>query len=531
MSTSDLAAGAEATYIAIETYLRHRQISATLKRTGSLGASHREPVVDVEIDGQSTLYGPVTPERVTPVLDQHFGAGSRGVSPDWVISRKNDRSDYPFLGKQFKVTTRLCGLIDPYSLDDYLAYDGYKALRKVLEMSPEEVVQAIKDSKLRGRGGAGFPTGLKWDFLRKGSVTPKYLICNADEGDPGAFMDRATIEGDPHRLLEGMLIGAYATGATKGYIYVRAEYPLAVNILRNAIRQATEYGVLGKNIFGSGMNFEIVIKEGAGAFVCGEETALMHSIEGKRGMPSMRPPYPAQSGLWGYPSNINNVETLASISSIILNGADWYASLGTEKSGGTKAFALAGAIKNSGLVEVPIGTPLRELIYDIGGGCTEGRQLKAVQLGGPSGGCIPASLMDTIIDYSELQATGAIMGSGGMIVLDDTVSMVNMAHYFLTFTQDESCGKCVPCRVGTRKMLKILERLLNGQGRPQDIGQLEQLCHTVGKSSLCALGQTAPNPVLTTLRYFRDEYEAAVVQNSASPNGQVNPELAAEVQA
>ncbi|RME71347.1 MAG: NADH-quinone oxidoreductase subunit NuoF [Chloroflexi bacterium] len=510
MSTSDIAAGAEATYQALESAVRHRQLPVTLKRTGSLGVSHREPVVEVVENGQSTLYGPVTPERVRPLLDQHFGAGHRGVSEDWVISRRNDRSDYPFLGLQTKVTTKLCGVIDPYSLDDYLAHDGYEAFKKALKMSPEAVVQAIKDSKLRGRGGAGFPTGIKWELLRKSPGSPKYLICNADEGDPGAFMDRATIEGDPHKLLEGMLIAAYATGASRGYIYVRAEYPLAINVLRNAIRQAREYGVLGQNILGTGMDFDIVIKEGAGAFVCGEETALMHSIEGKRGMPRMRPPYPAQSGLWGKPSNINNVETLASISSIILNGPDWYAGLGTEKSGGTKAFALAGAIQRSGLVEVPIGTPLRRLIYDIGGGCANGRELKAVQLGGPSGGCIPAHLIDTIIDYDELRATGAIMGSGGMIVLDDTVSMVNIAHYFLSFTQDESCGKCVPCRVGTRKMLNILARILHGQGVMEDIDRLERLCHTVGKGSLCGLGQTAPNPVLTTLRYFRHEYEQAI---------------------
>jgi NADH-quinone oxidoreductase subunit F len=526
MSTSDLAAGAETTYQALESAIRHRQLPATIKRTGSLGASHREPVVEVELNGESTLYGPVTPERVSPLLDQHFseGASSRGVSPEWVISRRNDRSDYPFLGKQYKVTTRLCGVVDPYSLDDYLAYDGYVAFKQAIQMSPEQVVQAIKDSKLRGRGGAGFPTGIKWELLRKSPNFPKFLICNADEGDPGAFMDRATIEGDPHRLLEGMLIGAYATGASKGYLYVRAEYPLAVNILRNAIAQAREHGLLGENILGSGMNFDLAIKEGAGAFVCGEETALMHSIEGKRGMPSMRPPYPAQRGLWGYPSNINNVETFASISSIILNGPDWYTKLGTSKSGGTKAFALAGSIQRSGLVEVPIGTPLRELIYDIGGGCAEGRALKAVQLGGPSGGCIPASLMDTPIDYDELKATGAIMGSGGMIVLDDTVSMVNIAHYFLSFTQDESCGKCLPCRVGTRRMLQILARLIEGKGRAEDLDHLEQLCVTVGKGSLCGLGQTAPNPVLTTLRYFKDEYLAAI---AAAGNGNTNaiPEM------
>lgn len=513
MSTSDIAAGAEDTFRAIESAVRHRQLDVTLKRTGSLGASHREPVVDIEIDGQSTLYGPVTPERVTPMLDQHFGAGKRGVSDDWVISRKNDRSDYPFLGKQYKVTTKLCGIIDPFSLEDYLAHDGYQALKQALKMPPEAVVQAVKDSKLRGRGGAGFPTGIKWELLRKAPKHPKFLICNADEGDPGAFMDRATIEGDPHKLLEGMVIAAYATGASQGYIYARAEYPLAVNILRNAIKQAREYGVLGENILGSGLNFDVTIKEGAGAFVCGEETALMHSIEGKRGMPSMRPPYPAQSGLWGYPSNINNVETLTSISSIILNGADWYAGLGTAKSGGTKAFALAGAIQRSGLVEVPIGMPLKELIYDIGGGCASGRELKAVQMGGPSGGCIPARMLDTIIDYDEISATGAIMGSGGMIVLDDTVSMVNIAHYFLSFTQDESCGKCVPCRVGTRQMLNILQRLLDGRGRIDDIEKLRRLCYTVGKSSLCGLGQTAPNPVLTTLRYFEDEYLAAVTND------------------
>jgi NADH-quinone oxidoreductase subunit F len=508
MSTSDLAAGAQETYMALQTAIQRRDLPVTLKQTGSLGASHREPVVDVTIDGQSVLYGPVTPERVTPLLDQHFGAGSRGVSAEWVISRRNDRADYPFLGKQTKVSTQLCGVIDPRELDDYLTFDGYQAFKQVLTQPPEAITQAVIDAKLRGRGGAGFPTGIKWDMLRKSPSFPKYLICNADEGDPGAFMDRATIEGDPHRLLEGLLIAAYATGAEKAYVYVRAEYPLAVNMLRRAIQQATDYGVLGQNILGSGLNFEIIIKEGAGAFVCGEETALMRSIEGKRGMPTMRPPYPAQSGLWGQPSNINNVETLASISAIFLNGPDWFAGLGTEKSGGTKAFALAGAISRSGLVEVPIGMPLRELIYDIGGGCADGRDLKAVQLGGPSGGCIPASLMDTRIDYDELKATGAIMGSGGMIVLDDTVSMVNMAHYFLTFTQEESCGKCVPCRVGTRKMLNILQKFMDQQGSSDDLDNLRRLCTTVSRTSLCGLGQTAPNPVLTTLRYFDDEYQA-----------------------
>ncbi|MDM8519009.1 NuoF family protein [Anaerolineales bacterium HSG6] len=510
MSTSDIAAGAEATFRAISTYINRHQLPVEVKQTGSLGVCHREPLVEVDINGHSTLYGPVTPARVTPLLDFHFGTDSRGVSTEWLISQQADRNDYPFLGKQVKVTTQLCGLIDPHSLDDYLAHDGYQAFKQALTMSPAAVIQAIQDSKLRGRGGAGFPTGIKWDLMRKRPISPKYLICNADEGDPGAFMDRAMIEGDPHRLLEGMLIAAYAMGATKGYLYVRAEYPLAVSILHRAIQQASEYGVTGQNILGSGLDFEFVIKEGAGAFVCGEETALMHSIEGKRGMPRMRPPYPAEYGLWGYPSNINNVETLVSVPSIILNGPDWFAKLGTETSGGTKAFALAGTIKKSGLVEVPMGMPLRELIYDIGGGGEAGRTIKAVQLGGPSGGCIPQSLLDTRIDYDDIKTTGAIMGSGGMIVLDETISMVNMAHYFLTFTQDESCGKCLPCRVGTRKMLNILERLVNQEGTQNDLDQLRRLCDTVGRTSLCGLGQTAPNPVLTTMRYFEDEYLAAI---------------------
>ncbi len=517
MSTSDIAAGAEASQAAIENYLHRRQIPVEVKATGSLGASHREPVVEIEQDGQSILYGPITSERVTPLLDHHFGAGERGISEEWVISRKADRSDYPFLGRQFKVTTRLSGLIDPFSLDDYLAHDGYQALKQAVQMTPEAVIQAIKDSKLRGRGGAGFPTGIKWELLQKRQLSPKYLICNADEGDPGAFMDRAMIEGDPHRVLEGMLIGAYATRASRGYIYVRAEYPLAIKALRRAINQAQEAGYLGQDILGSGFNFDIIIKEGAGAFVCGEETALMHSIEGQRGMPTLRPPYPAQRGLWGYPSNINNVETFASISSIILNGPGWFARLGTEKSGGTKTFALAGDITRSGLVEVPIGMTLNELLTELGGGCPEGRELKAVQLGGPSGGCIPASLFETPIDYETLQETGAIMGSGGMIVMDDTVSMVNIAHYFMSFIQEESCGKCLPCRVGTRKMLNILKRLLHNKGRPEDIDHLKGLCHTVGKTSLCGLGQTAPNPVLTTLRYFEEEYHACIQgQNGSS---------------
>lgn len=510
-STCGLAAGAEGVFSAVDTYIHRRQLPATVQRTGCLGACHREPLVEVIVDGATTLYGPVTPERVVPLLDQHFGAGDRGVSPDWIVSRRADKRDYPFLGRQVKVTTQLCGMIDPASLDDYLSNGGYQAFRAALQMPPEQIIQIVKDSRLRGRGGAGYPAGQKWELARRQPGTTKFLICNADEGDPGAFMDRTMIEGDPHRLLEGMLIAAWVIGARVGYLYVRAEYPLAVKALRNAIRQAGEYGVTGTNILGSGMDFEFVIKEGAGAFVCGEETALMHSIEGRRGMPRMRPPYPSERGLWGYPTNINNVETYASVPSIILNGPGWFAAMGTERSGGTKAFALTGAIRNSGLVEIPIGMTLRELIFDIAGGCKGNHTLKAVQLGGPSGGCIPANLLDTRIDYEDLKATGTIMGSGGMVVVDETTCMVDIARFFLKFTQDESCGKCVPCRVGTRKMLGMLTRVAQGQALAADIERLRGLCETVRSTSLCGLGQSAPNPVLTTMRYFEEEYLAHVL--------------------
>ncbi len=510
-STCGLAAGAETVLSAIGVYIQRRQLPVTIQRTGCLGACHREPLVEVTVDGVSTLYGPVTPERVTPLLDQHFGAGGRGLSQDWVVSRRPDKGDYPFLARQVKVTTQRCGVIDPYSLEDYLANHGYQALQTALGMAPEKIIEIVKEARLRGRGGAGYPTGLKWEITRKQPGQPKFIICNADEGDPGAFMDRTMIEGDPHRLLEGMLIAAWAIGASKGYIYVRAEYPLAVRTLRHAIEQAKAYGVVGTNILGSGMDFEFVIKEGAGAFVCGEETALIHSIEGKRGMPRMRPPYPSEHGLWGQATNINNVETYTSIPSIILNGSGWFASMGTERSGGTKAFAMTGAIKHSGLVEVPIGMSLRELIFDIGGGCEGKHTFKAVQLGGPSGGCIPAELLDTHIDYEDLKTTGAIMGSGGMVVVDETTCMVDFARYFLTFTQHESCGKCLPCRVGTRKMLSLLTRITHGQATSADLERLIGLCDTVGRASLCGLGQTAPNPVLTTLRYFKDEYMAHII--------------------
>jgi NADH:ubiquinone oxidoreductase subunit F (NADH-binding) len=453
----------------------------------------------------------VTPERVTPILDQHFGAGGRGVAADWVVSRRPDKQDYPFLARQVQVTTQLCGVIDPASLDHYLAHGGYQALRTALQLPPERLVQIIQEARLRGRGGAGYPTGRKWELTRQQPGTLKFLICNADEGDPGAFMDRTMIEGDPHRLLEGMLIAARAIGASRGYIYVRAEYPLAVKTLRQSITQAQEHGMVGRNILGSGMDFDLTIKEGAGAFVCGEETALIHSLEGKRGMPRMRPPYPSASGLWGCPTNINNVETYCSVPSIILNGPGWFAGLGTARGGGTKAFALTGAIKNSGLVEVPIGMTLRQLIFDLGEGCKSARTFKAVQLGGPSGGCLPADLLETRIDYEDLQATGAIMGSGGMVVVDHTTCMVDFARFFLTFTQNESCGKCLPCRVGTRQLLHLLTRITRGQAGQPDLDRLRRLCDTVRLGSLCGLGQTAPNPIFTTMRYFQDEYLAHIV--------------------
>jgi NADH-quinone oxidoreductase subunit F len=504
MSTCGLAAGAQAVYDA----LTAGGDGLVVGRTGCLGACHREPLVEVADGTETMLYGPVSVEQV-PALLAHVRGVADGALPE-VVSRRPDRSDYPYLGRQVKVTTQLCGVIDPYSLDDYLAHGGYEALRQALATPPGEVIEAITASRLRGRGGAGFPTGVKWGISRDQDVGPKFIICNADEGDPGAFMDRTMIEGDPHRVLEGMLIAAHAIGASKGYIYIRAEYPLAVERLATAIGQAREYGTAGDDVLGSGMSFDFVIKEGAGAFVCGEETALMRSIEGYRGMPTMRPPYPSEQGLWGHPTNINNVETYASVPSIVLEGPDWFAGMGTDNSGGTKAFALAGAIENSGLVEIPIGMTLREMIYDIGGGCRDGRAFKAVQLGGPSGGCIPAELLDTRIDYEDLKETGAIMGSGGMIVADETTCMVDIARYFLAFTQDESCGKCVPCRVGTRKMLNVLTAATEGRAAQSDLDRLRSLCDTVHRTSLCGLGQTAPNPVLTTMRYFEDEYEAHV---------------------
>ena len=428
-------------------------------------------------------------------------------------------NEVDFYKKQMRVALRNCGVINPEVIDEYIAFDGYKALGKVLtEMTPEEVIQTIKDSGLRGRGGGGFPTGMKWDFTAKAQGEQKYVACNADEGDPGAFMDRSILEGDPHSIIEAMAIAGYAVGADQGYIYIRAEYPIAVKRLQIAIDQAKEYGLLGENIFETGFNFNLELRLGAGAFVCGEETALLTSIEGKRGEPRPRPPFPAVKGLWGKPTLLNNVETYANVCQIILNGADWFASIGTEKSKGTKVFALGGKINNTGLVEIPMGTTLREIVEDIGGGIPNGKKFKAAQTGGPSGGCIPASLMDTPIDYDSLISIGSMMGSGGLIVMDEDNCMVDIAKFFLEFTVDESCGKCTPCRIGTKRLYEILDKITKGKGTMEDLDRLEELCESIKAGSLCGLGQTAPNPVLSTLRYFRDEY-VAHVRDKVCPAG------------
>lgn len=415
--------------------------------------------------------------------------------------------------KEVRVVLRNCGKIDPQNIEDYIAEDGYQALAKVLtEMTPEQVIDEIKRSGLRGRGGAGFPTGRKWELTRAAKGEPKYIICNADEGDPGAFMNRRVLEGDPHSVIEGMIIAAYAIGASQGYIYCRAEYPLAVSTLNIAIQQARNFGLLGKNILGTDFSFDLEVRQGAGAFVCGEETALIASIEGRRGEPRPRPPFPAQSGLWGKPTNINNVETYANVPQIILKGADWFASMGTEKSKGTKTFALAGDLNHTGLIEVPFGITLREIVYDVGGGIRDGKAFKAIQTGGPMGGCLPASYLDLPVDYESLTAAGSIMGSGGMIVMDEDTCMVDIARFFMEFTQDESCGKCTPCRIGTRRILEILTRICEGKGQDGDIETLEYLCEQIRTNSLCGLGQGAPNPVASTLKHFREEYEAHIYE-------------------
>ena len=483
-------------------------------RTGCFGLCALGPIVVVYPEG--AFYSQIKVEDVPEIVDEHLIKGrivkhllyDDPVAGDTVKSLNETQ----FYKKQKRVALRNCGVIDPENINEYIAMDGYQALAKCLtEYTPDEVIQIVKDSGLRGRGGGGFPTGLKWSFTRKNQADQKYVVCNADEGDPGAFMDRSVLEGDPHCIVEAMAICGYATGATEGYIYVRAEYPIAVKRLQIAIDEARELGLLGKNIFDSGFDFDLHIRLGAGAFVCGEETALMTSIEGNRGEPRPRPPFPAEKGLFGKPTTENNVETFANIPQIILHGAESFASMGTERSKGTKVFALGGNIKHTGLVEIPMGTTLREIVEDIGGGIPNGRKFKAAQTGGPSGGCIPASLMDTEIDYDNLTAIGCMMGSGGLIVMDDSNCMVDIAKFFLDFTVDESCGKCSPCRIGTRRMQEILEKIIAGKATLEDLDKLEELAHYIKENSLCGLGQTAPNPVLATLKFFRDEYIAHIV--------------------
>lgn len=526
LASCGVAAGAMDVYQKLEEYA---QAGAEIKllKTACIGMCFEEPIV--ELSGSELGYvslGKVEPENIIALVEsyrQGIYPESHAILADRHIARHNN-----LLAGQKRIVLRNCGVIDPKSLDDYEAQGGYQALRKALGMQPDEIIEEVKASGLRGRGGAGFSTGLKWSFAAKANGTKKYVVCNADEGDPGAFMDRSTLEGDPHNVIEGMIIGAYAMGADEGYIYCRAEYPMAIQHLRIAIEAAEARGYLGKNILGTSFNFDLHIKEGAGAFVCGEETALMQSIEGKRGMPTIRPPFPAESGLWGCPTNINNVETWANITWIIINGAAEFRKMGSEKSPGTKVFALAGKIAGSGLIEVPMGIPLKEIIYNVGGGMKTEKPFKAVQMGGPSGGCIPATLLETTVDYDSINATGAIMGSGGMVVMDTGTCMVDVARFFLNFTQNESCGKCTFCRIGTRRMLEILTRITEGKGVLEDIERLEELATNIIKGSLCGLGQTAPNPVLTTLRYFKDEY-IAHIQEKRCPAGVCNALLRYEV--
>ncbi len=505
-----IAAGAQKAYEVLGSTLDLTNNQLTV--TGCIGMCYLEPIVDVYADDGLHRFVKVNSEIAEKIANAINNNDFSSVK-DFEISD----DDKQFLDKQTRIALRHCGVINPEIIEDYTNDDGYKALEKVITtMTPEEVIEEIKVSGLAGRGGAGFPTWFKWNAARQSQGEKKYLICNADEGDPGAFMDRAVIEGDPHNLIEGMLIGAYAIGATEAIVYVRAEYPLAIRRLQNAIDQAKANGFIGNNIMGTSFSCDFRIKAGAGAFVCGEETALIESLEGSRGMPRLKPPFPAQSGYWHKPSNINNVETFANVSWIILNGGNAFSSMGTENSKGTKVFALTGKIKRGGLVEIPMGKTLRDVIFDIGGGIKNDKNFKAVQMGGPSGGCIPAELLDTVIDYKALSATGAIMGSGGMVVMDDSTCMVEMARFFLDFTAKESCGKCVHCRLGTKRMLEILTRITEGNGKEEDIELLEELCLAIKDGALCGLGQTAPNPVLTTLKYFKNEYVEHIVDKKCT---------------
>ncbi len=506
-----IAAGAQKTLSSLEEGIAARKLDVDLGISGCMGMCFREPLVEIQRPGATPkIYMELSSDRVDRLLDEVV-VGGEDIE-EWVARAEGMTCpDDGFFDKQDRIVLRNTGRINPERIEDYLAEEGYKALAKAIEaMKPEQVVDQMKVSGLRGRGGAGFPTGLKWSFAAGAKGDAKYIICNADEGDPGAFMDRSVLESDPHAVLEGMAIAGYAIGAQTGIIYCRAEYPVAIHRLRIAIEQAEAKNYLGDNILASGYSFHIKIKEGAGAFVCGEETALMASIEGRRGMPRLRPPFPANQGLWKKPTNINNVETLANVPWIILHGGEAYAAYGTEKSKGTKVFALAGKINRGGLVEVPMGITIREIVTEVGGGIPDGKKFKAVQMGGPSGGCIPERLADTPVDYDSLNQTGAIMGSGGMVVMDESTCMVDMARFFLEFTQKESCGKCTFCRIGTRRMLEILERITEGKGKKGDIELLEELAVNIKRGSLCGLGQTAPNPVLTTIRYFREEYEAHI---------------------
>ncbi len=534
--TGCTSSGSKAIQTALEQELAAKGLTEEIKivQTGCFGLCALGPIMIVYPEG--TFYSRVTPEDIPEIVEEHFLKGRvvdrlvySDVADDVAEHTDVSLNDTAFYKKQMRIALRNCGVINPENIEEYIAVDGYAALGKALtEMTPEQVIQEMKDSGLRGRGGAGFPTGLKWSFAAANDADQKYVCCNADEGDPGAFMDRSILEGDPHVVLEAMAIAGYAIGASQGYIYVRAEYPIAVHRLQIAIDQAREYGLLGEDIFGTGFNFDIGLRLGAGAFVCGEETALMTSIEGKRGEPRCRPPFPAVKGLFGKPTILNNVETYANVPRIILNGASWFNQIGTEKSKGTKVFALGGKIRNTGLVEVPMGTTLREIIEEIGGGIPNGKQFKAAQTGGPSGGCIPAHLIDTPIDYDNLLAIGSMMGSGGLIVMDEDTCMVDIAKFFLEFTVDESCGKCTPCRIGTKRLHELLEKICDGRGEMEDIEKLEELCEHIKSSALCGLGQTAPNPVLSTLRYFKDEY-IAHVQDKKCPAGACKKLLSYEI--
>lgn len=519
-TTGCRALGADEVCKAFKAEIEKQSLSDKLEivDTGCQGLCARAPVLTIEPMG--IFYGRVTETDVPEIISRTIQKGE--IIERLCYTEAGKRIPYirdiPFYGKQKKIVLKNCGSIDPKSIDEYILRDGYAAISKVLTtMTPDAVVNEVKTSGLRGRGGAGFPTGNKWEFVKKAQGDIKYLVCNGDEGDPGAFMDRAVLEGDPHSIIEGMLVGAYAIGSRKGFIYVRAEYPIAVEHLKIAIEQARRLGLLGENILGTNFSFDLEIKMGAGAFVCGEETALIASIEGKRGMPRPRPPFPATSGLWGKPTNINNVETFANVPVVILKGADWYKAIGTETSKGTKIFALAGNVKNTGLVEVPMGTTLREIIFDIGGGIPGRKKFKAAQMGGPSGGCVPAQHLDLPIDYETVKEVGAIMGSGGLIVMDDTTSMVEIARYFMEFCQDESCGKCVPCRIGTKRMLDTLSRITKGEGKKEDISLLKELAEVTKTASLCGLGQTAANPVLSTIRYYLNEYEELINKKGTEP--------------